>query len=179
MALGEDELCFYFYFVRLCVPSSRYTYTLDIFFHEITSLLIPIKYLPTTMIPPSQYDSIFDSFCNSYNLDRIFLVFNLEGNRYVLSHSCKKQTLAVSIIVTSQWVWRRLKSPASRLCLGPPTYQFVQAQIEENTKVLRYWPLWGEFTGDRWIPQTKDWSVTRKMFQFDDVIMIIQMIEAW
>ena len=28
-------------------------------------------------------------------------------------------------------------------------------QIKENIKVPRHWPLWGEFTGDRWIPRTK------------------------
>ena len=32
------------------------------------------------------------------------------------------------------------------------TQQFIQAQIKENIKALRHWPLWGEFTGDRWIP---------------------------
>ena len=31
----------------------------------------------------------------------------------------------------------------------------IQAQIKENIKALRHWPLWGEFTGDRWIPCTK------------------------
>ena len=30
-----------------------------------------------------------------------------------------------------------------------------KAQIKENIKAPRYWPLWGEFTGDRWIPHTK------------------------
>ena len=30
----------------------------------------------------------------------------------------------------------------------------------------------GEFTGDRWIPHTEGQSWTRKMFPFDDVIMI-------
>ena len=28
-------------------------------------------------------------------------------------------------------------------------------QIKENIKASRHWPLWGEFTGDRWIPRTK------------------------
>ena len=32
---------------------------------------------------------------------------------------------------------------------------FVQAQIKENIEAPRHWPLWGEFTGDRWIPHTK------------------------
>ena len=31
-------------------------------------------------------------------------------------------------------------------CLGPD---------QENIKAPRHWPLWGEFTGDQWIPRTK------------------------
>ena len=33
------------------------------------------------------------------------------------------------------------------------THPFIQAQIKENTKAPRHWPLCGEFTGDRWIPR--------------------------
>ena len=44
-------------------------------------------------------------------------------------------------------------------------------QIKENIKAPRHWPLWGEFTSDRWIPHKG--LVTRKMFPFDDVIMRI------
>ena len=33
---------------------------------------------------------------------------------------------------------------------------FIQAQIKENIKAPRHSPLWGELTGDRWIPHTKD-----------------------
>ena len=29
------------------------------------------------------------------------------------------------------------------------------AQVKENIKAPRHWPLWGEFTGYRWIPHTK------------------------
>ena len=32
--------------------------------------------------------------------------------------------------------------------------RLFKAQIKENIKVPRYWPLCGEFTGDRWIPRT-------------------------
>ena len=35
------------------------------------------------------------------------------------------------------------------------TQPFIYAQIKENIKAPRHWPLWGEFTGDRWIPRTK------------------------
>ena len=31
---------------------------------------------------------------------------------------------------------------------------FFRAQIKENIKAPRHWPLWGEFTCDRWIPST-------------------------
>ena len=31
----------------------------------------------------------------------------------------------------------------------------VQAQIKENIKVPRHWPLCGESTCDRWIPRTE------------------------
>ena len=54
----------------------------------------------------------------------------------------------------------------------------VQAKIKEYIEAPRHRLLWGEFTGDRWIPLTGDrWfphkgPVTRKMlFPFDDVIM--------
>ena len=45
----------------------------------------------------------------------------------------------------------RLKSPASPLL----SQTVLRVQIKENIKGLRPWPLWGEFTGDRWIPRSK------------------------
>ena len=33
---------------------------------------------------------------------------------------------------------------------------FVQAKSRENIKAARNWPLWGESTGNRWIPLTKN-----------------------
>ena len=69
------------------------------------------------------------------------------------------------ITMTSQWARWRLKSPVSRLFTQP----FIQAQIKENIKALRHWPLWGEFTDDRWIPPQR--ASDAEMFPFDDVIM--------
>ena len=31
----------------------------------------------------------------------------------------------------------------------------LNVQIKGKIKALRHWPLWGEFTGHRWIPRTK------------------------
>ena len=33
--------------------------------------------------------------------------------------------------------------------------RLFKAQIKENIKAQCHWPLWGEFTRDRWIPRTK------------------------
>ena len=59
----------------------------------------------------------------------------------------------------------RFKSPESQLL----AQSCVQAQIKENLKALRHWPLWGEFTGARWIPRTK--ASNADNVPFDDVIM--------
>ena len=60
--------------------------------------------------------------------------------------------IALIITVTSQWARWHLHSPALRLFTEP----FVQAQMKENIKSSRYWLLWAEFTGERWISRTKD-----------------------
>ena len=57
----------------------------------------------------------------------------------------------INTTVTSWWARWRLKSRAPRLFIQP----FIQAQIKENFKAPRHWPLWGEFTSYRWIPHTK------------------------
>ena len=65
-------------------------------------------------------------------------------------------------VIMARW---RLKSPASRLFTQP----FIKAQIKENIKAPRHWPLCGEFTGD----SPHKGPVTWKLFPFDDVIMDI------
>ena len=64
------------------------------------------------------------------------------------------------ITMTSWWARWRLKSPASQLFTRP----FIQAQIKEKIKASRYWPVWGEFTGDQWIPRTKKGQQRGKYF---------------
>ena len=60
--------------------------------------------------------------------------------------------LYLHITMTLKWARWRLKSPTSRLFTQP----YVQANIKENIKAPRHWPLCREFTGDRWIPRTND-----------------------
>ena len=49
-------------------------------------------------------------------------------------------------------LWRHNggESPVSQLFTQP----FIRAQIKDNIEAPRYWPLCGEFTGDRWILRT-------------------------
>ena len=43
-------------------------------------------------------------------------------------------------------------TPASWVFTPP----FIQAQMKENVKAVPcHWPMWGEFTSDRWNPRTK------------------------
>ena len=62
-----------------------------------------------------------------------------------------------------------MNTVASRIVSLLFTQPFIQAQIKENIKAVRHWPLCVEITGDRWIPLTK--ASNAEMFAFDDVIM--------
>ena len=44
---------------------------------------------------------------------------------------------------------------ASQIANLTIVYLTVYAQIKENIKAPRHCPLWGEFTGHRWIPRKK------------------------
>ena len=123
-----------------------------------------------------------------YRLDMIGLIFHQFQKRYFLLVGISWLSMdtayppipmalyllaliktITNITVTSLWARWRLKSPASALF----TQLFIQMQIKENIKAPRHWPLCGEFTGHRWIPRTNG-PGTRKMFPFDDVIMMSQ-----
>ena len=91
--------------------------------------------------------------------DSLHAAFNItKGRRIRDTHSVLSNSSSVSpvsmrhpITVTPWWSRCRHKSPVSRLFTQP----FVWVHINENVKAPRHWPLWGEFTGDRWIPRTK------------------------
>ena len=58
-------------------------------------------------------------------------------------HAGSHRLLGLTITLTSSWPRWRLKSPASRLF----TQSLIRAQMKENIKAPRHWPLCGEFTG--------------------------------
>ena len=57
-------------------------------------------------------------------------------------------------------------SPASRFFTQP----FVHMRINENIKAPRHWPLCGKSPGP--VDSLHKWPITRKMFPFNDVIML-------
>ena len=82
----------------------------------------------------------------------ILLLKQMQGMKWRVSWAEENETTA-TFLDSLQWrhnghdgVW-----PAFRLF----TQVFVQAQIKENIKAPRHYPLWGEFTGDEWIPRRK------------------------
>ena len=79
--------------------------------------------------------------------------------RYPSKWPTKTHEMLWRIITVTSW-WARWLAQA-----------FVQAQIKENIKGPRHWPLWGEI--HRWpVDSPHKGPITGKMFPFDDVIMI-------
>ena len=71
------------------------------------------------------------------------------------------------ITVTSHWRHGAL----SHLQLNYFFQLSVLANIKESMTAKVTDPLWGESTGDKWIPLTRGYAVTRKRFPCHDVIM--------
>ena len=88
----------------------------------------------------------------SWNKNTSIFILENPFKNFMMSRKPALKEMRLKIItMTSLWARWRLKSPASQLITEP----FDLAQIKENIKALRHWPLWWEFTGDRWIPRIK------------------------
>ena len=104
------------------------------------------------------YQSIVPFAIQAGNIHKTSMVVRIVC--YKLMWYITKVAKSFYITLTSWWARRRLKSPASRLFTQP----FIRAQIKENIKAPRHWPLCGN--------SPHKWPVMRKMFPFDDVIMV-------
>ena len=94
--------------------------------------------------------SLDDTLANQNEKRRYFYLHH-HNHKWRVYLFCSRKRC--DFFFTSQWRhngWR-LKSPASRFF----TQQFLQAHIKENHIGPHHWPLWGEFTVDRWIPHRK------------------------
>ena len=68
--------------------------------------------------------------------------------------------------MTSWWAWWRLKSPASRLFTQPFIQDADQRKHQSSASLAFVWGI-----HRRPVNSPHKWTVTRKMFPFDDVIM--------
>ena len=116
------------------------------------------------------------------NITRCQIVWNkIQWNFDKDGISCKKIHLKMSFAKCWQFCslpWRHnghegVSNNQSHHCFS--TQPFIQAQIKENIKAPRHWPLCGEFTGDRWIPRTNGQS-RGKCFH---LMMSSCFIESW
>ena len=122
--------------------------------HDLTSDLVWINGLIHGERLCMVCDKRADEYCVIYATWNAMLIPDLQMSSSDWTTGIVISVMATGLHVitfTSQWPRWRLKSPASRLF----TQSFIQAQIKENIKAPRHWPLCGEFTGDRWIPRTK------------------------
>ena len=103
-------------------------------------------------------DSISDvlqcHFINRVVVGSIYLLL-VYGSKYIWRWLCPLQ-------------WSAMASQITSLTIVYPSV-YSRRRSKENIKAPRHWSLWGEFTGDRWIPAQRDSNA--KMFPFDDVIM--------
>ena len=103
------------------------------------------------------------------------------GHCWRLRFQCNCLTVNVCIVIditmTSWWARWCLKSPGAWLF----TKSTIQAQIKENIKATRHWPLCREFTGDRWIPRTVSiwWRHHEISLKFVPVGSSLAEIKAW
>ena len=88
-------------------------------------------------------------------IDLCLIVFSCLLIRSLLqSNGIKWEGIRFVVWHTLQWRHNRrdgFSNHQPRDCLSNRLFR----QIKENIEAPRHWPLWGEFTGHRWIPLTK------------------------
>ena len=100
----------------------------------------PIHGSSTSMVCPMLTKSEQMSAWHFFNYQLIFLYDIVRGKLLMHCQQCHYCDVKTSAM-------------ASRIT-GLFAQPFVQAQIKENIKAPRDWPLWGESNCDRWIPLT-------------------------
>ena len=89
---------------------------------------------------------------------------------HILQLRSKGTAIMENMDKTLQWRHNERDGVSNRQSHDCFLNRLFKAQIKENIKAPRHKPLWGEFTGDRWIPRTKV-QQRGKCFDFYDVIM--------
>ena len=131
-------------FVWSALMNTGYDFLDDTLWHSSNSRHLPLGKAKTWQLSNISNNYRPDVGCH----DCHFGLHTATAHNWMWSTRTRHSTYGL-ITMTSQWAWWRLRSPASRLFTQP----FIRAQIKDNIKAPRHWPLSGDFTGDRWIPR--------------------------
>ena len=97
--------------------------------------------------------------CDLIMITNVYVLWNhIYMHLGLLSWCCDKRMFAHGdiVIISLQWSHNQRDGVSNHRCLvWLPSRVFFQAQIKENIKGPRHWPMWRKFTGDRWNPRTK------------------------
>ena len=94
--------------------------------------------------------------CSHFSLDSRDIFIHVFQGFFTYTRATKRLFRCQKVIVTvtaKTLQWRHNESDG--VSNHQPHDCLFKAQIKENTKAPRHWPLWGEFAGHRWIPRTK------------------------
>ena len=102
-------------------------------------------------------------------------------SRFVIAESNDTEILHFkdihdSLPITSlRWRYNERDGVSNHQRLDGFLNRLFRCRTKKNIKAPRHWPLWGEFTGDRWIPLTKAENVSiscsRKLWWVHSVLM--------
>ena len=89
--------------------------------------------------------------CLSYWLGGQYLIYDRDDDRENIKPSHCSPLREEFTIAILQWRHNEHDGVSNH-----QSYEVIQPfiQTKENIKTPRHWPLYGEFTGNRWIPRT-------------------------
>ena len=72
-----------------------------------------------------------------------------------VTHGPRKGAPIAHTVFPLQWRHNQCDGVSNHRRLNCLPNRLIRCISKKNNNALRHWPLWGEFTGDRWIPRTK------------------------
>ena len=127
----------------------------------VTTGLIDGSWWYDTLMPRPNGHNLTDDYFKCYFVTNIAEFIHISPNFITKSPIINKAAL-VQIVAwyrrgDNQW-WPPLHYNDVIMASHIISLTIVYSTVywgAENIKAPRQWPLWGEFTGDRWIPRTK------------------------
>ena len=84
-----------------------------------------------------------------FSLDNWLLLLESSHTPYI------NHCIVIKTALSLQWRYNERDGVSNHRRLGCSLNRLFRGVSKRKNKAPRHWPLWGEFTGDRWIPRTK------------------------